>query len=64
MKTALEGCIQRAEEVAATLQHFKREVALAAEDNKTGRGLPHKTLAELEERGGASAGVVSHHVLP
>jgi hypothetical protein len=52
MKSALEGRIQRAEEVAATLGHFKHEVAAAAEDAKTGRPLPRKLLEELESKGG------------
>jgi hypothetical protein len=51
MKSALEGRIQRAEEIANTLKHFKREVALAAEHSKSGKGISHKQLADLEARG-------------
>lgn len=51
MKSALEGRIQRAEEIANTLQHFKREVALAAEHSKTGRPISQKLLADFEAKG-------------
>lgn len=52
MKSVLEGRIQRAEEVAATLKHFKREVAMAAEHSKSGKPMSEKLLAELEAKGG------------
>lgn len=51
MKTALEGRIQRAEEIANTLKHFKREVALTAEHSKTGKAIPHKVLSDMEGKG-------------
>jgi hypothetical protein len=51
MKSALEGRIQRAEEIANTLKHFKREVAQAAEHSKSGKGISQKQLADLEARG-------------
>eukprot|EP00879_Flechtneria_rotunda_P019667 GHRR01020665.1.p1 GENE.GHRR01020665.1~~GHRR01020665.1.p1 ORF type:complete len:373 (+),score=152.65 GHRR01020665.1:60-1178(+) len=50
MKAALEGRIRRAEEIAATFAHFKREVALAAEHSKTGRPVGEKALAALEAK--------------
>jgi hypothetical protein len=43
--------MQRAQEVADTLARFKHEVALAAEDGRTGRPLPCKVLTELEDKG-------------
>jgi hypothetical protein len=51
MKSALEGRIRRAEDIAAAFAHFKREVCLAAEHSKTGRPVGEKALAALEERG-------------
>jgi histone deacetylase 6 len=51
MKSALEGRIQRAEEIANTLKHFKREVALAAEHSKSGRPISEKLLADVEAKG-------------
>jgi hypothetical protein len=51
MKSALEGRIRRAEDIAAAFAHFKREVCLAAEHSKTGRPVGDKALAALEERG-------------
>lgn len=51
MKSALEGRIQRAEEIANTLTHFKREVALAAEHSKSGRPISEKLLADVEAKG-------------
>eukprot|EP00775_Hariotina_reticulata_P011309 gene11309-11459_t len=50
MKAALEGRIRRAEEIAATFAHFKREVSLAAEHSKTGRPVVSKVLDNLEAR--------------
>ena len=51
MKTALEERIQRAEEIANTLKHFKREVALAAEHSKTGKSILQKLLTDMESKG-------------
>jgi hypothetical protein len=51
MKTALEGRIQRAEEIGNTLRHFKREVALAAAHSKTGAPISQKQLADIEAKG-------------
>jgi hypothetical protein len=51
MKAALEGRIRRAEEIAATFAHFKREVSLAAEHSKTGRPVSRKVLDNLEAKG-------------
>lgn len=55
MKSALEGRIQRAEEIANTLKHFKREVALAAEHSKTGKPIAQKLLTDMEAKGGRVA---------
>lgn len=55
MKTALEGRIQRAEEIANTLKHFKQEVALAAEHSKSGKPISQKLLADMEAKGGPPA---------
>lgn len=51
IKSALEGRIQRAEEIANTLKHFKREVALAAEHSKSGKPIAQKLLADMETKG-------------
>lgn len=51
MKSALEGRIQRAEEIANTLKHFKREVALSAEHSKSGKPISQKLLADMEATG-------------
>jgi len=68
MKSALEGRIQRAEEIANTLKHFKREVALAAEHSKTGKPIAQKLLTDMEAKGGrvahalaAGAGLETSH---
>lgn len=51
MKSVLEGRIRRAEDIASTFAHFKREVCLAAEYSKTGRPVGEKVLQSLEQKG-------------
>ena len=51
LKAGLEQRIKRAEDIAATFNHFKREVALASEFTKTGRPMSDKLLSQLEARG-------------
>lgn len=51
MKSVLEGRIRRAEDIASTFAHFKREVCLAAEYSKTGRPVGERVLQSLQQKG-------------
>ena len=46
----LEEKLKKSEELRSTFRHFLTEVAKAAENSKTGRPIPHKTLSDYTKQ--------------